>query len=169
MIQLVFFHKCAGAPFWAQRHMYSGGGYVANLGNEASAAFELLRDLVDNNWIERYSRALMIEFNVWNANTNLFNYVLICVEFVSEGSFLHSVNIDAIVLYRYCFVYWASMKTFNKRFYYLILIHMNSTIWLKNNAQILCFILCMIMSLFNQTKSTREMKVSKSNGVWGIL
>ena len=87
--------------FWGKDRFYSGGGYVANLGNEQAPALQLIDDLMQYNWIDRHSRALFVEFNVWNANTNLFNMVILCFELPSEGSFLTTVTIDTVQLYRF--------------------------------------------------------------------
>ena len=73
---------------------------MANLGNEQAPALQLIDDLMQYNWIDRHSRALFVEFNVWNANTNLFNMVILCFELPSEGSFLTTVKIDSVHLYR---------------------------------------------------------------------
>ena len=74
---------------------------MANLGNEQAPALQLIDDLMQYNWIDRHSRALFVEFNVWNANTNLFNMVILCFELPSEGSFLTTVTIDTVQLYRF--------------------------------------------------------------------
>ena len=89
-----------GEVFWGKRHFYAGGGYVAYLGNTKDEALQLVSDLIDTNWVERHSRALMVEFNVFNANTNLFSYVLVGVEMNMEGSFTHTIRIGTLVLYR---------------------------------------------------------------------
>ena len=95
-----FLRRFTGLPFWGKEGFYSGGGYVANLGNEQAPALQLIDDLMQYNWIDRHSRALFVEFNVWNANTNLFNMVILCFELPSEGSFLTTVKIDSVQLYR---------------------------------------------------------------------
>ena len=73
---------------------------MANLGNDQQGAHDLVTSLISADWLNRDARALMVEFNVLNANTNLFNYVIICVEFLSNGGILLSNDIDTIVLYR---------------------------------------------------------------------
>ena len=100
----LFINTSTGLPFWAKRSIFAGGGYVANLGNNEADALSLLDDLIRFKWLDRYSRALMIEFNVLNANTNLFKYVLVCVEFSIEGSYLLTVDIGTVVLYRFVFL-----------------------------------------------------------------
>lgn len=41
-------------------------------------------------WVDKYTRAVVLEMNVYNANVNLFSMVTIIVEFPSFGSSLVS-------------------------------------------------------------------------------
>jgi len=45
---------------------YSGDGYSANLGSSIGAAQTLLQDLENNRWIDMYTRAVFVEFNILN-------------------------------------------------------------------------------------------------------
>lgn len=81
--------------------MYSGGGYVANLGNHKQDALELIDELEDAGWIDHDTRAIMLEFNVWNANTNLFNLFVLSLEFAPPGGLYSWHTVDAVNLYRY--------------------------------------------------------------------
>ena len=88
-------------PFWGHFNYYSGGGYVANLGNSEIEAVERINVLRDNDWIDENTRAVHAEFNVWNANTNLFNMVIILFEYHETGFIRSTYSIDIIELYRY--------------------------------------------------------------------
>ena len=44
---------------------------------------------------------MFAEFNVWNANTNLFNMVIVLFEYQTTGVVTSSSTIDVIELYRY--------------------------------------------------------------------
>ena len=89
------------SSFWGHLTIYSGGGYVANLGNDKQHAIDLMFDLERTNWIDQYTRALFIEFNVWNANTNLFNLFILSLEFPPIGGMVNWHQIDSVQLYRY--------------------------------------------------------------------
>ena len=88
-------------PYWGKDHYYSGGGYVLNLGNTLSGAEELVEAAKEQGWLDEYTRAVFAEFNAWNANTNLFNMVIIVFEYQTTGLVKTSYTIDVIELYRY--------------------------------------------------------------------
>ena len=52
--------------------VYNGGGYIINLGEKRSESEAILADLKDQLWIDRGTRAVFIDFSVYNANINLF-------------------------------------------------------------------------------------------------
>ena len=88
-------------PYWGESGFYSGGGYVANLGNTHDDAVSMAAYLNASGWIDQYTKLLFVEFNIWNANTNLFNAIMIVFDFKSTGLVFTSHQIDVIELYRY--------------------------------------------------------------------
>ena len=88
-------------PFWGEDGILSGGGYVANLGSSDAEAVEAVEFWMENNWIDGNTRVLFVEFNVWNANTNLFNSITISFEFTSTGHIHVASDVEVIELYRY--------------------------------------------------------------------
>ncbi len=58
-------------------------------------------DLELSGWLDYNTRAVFLEFNVWNANTNLFNMVTLLVEFSTSGYSTFSHTIETVRLYRY--------------------------------------------------------------------
>jgi polycystin 1L2 len=65
--------------------VYGGGGYVADLGISQRKARKLLTQLKENDWIDLYTRAVFMEFTVFNPNINLFAYVNYLMEFSALG------------------------------------------------------------------------------------
>jgi hypothetical protein len=54
------------------RTFYSGGGYVQELpNNNKTRAIELIQNLKDNRWISERTRAVFIDFTLFNSNMNL--------------------------------------------------------------------------------------------------
>ena len=51
---------------------YDGGGYVMELSQERQETEARIQYLFDNLWIDRATRAVFIDFTVYNANINLF-------------------------------------------------------------------------------------------------
>ena len=70
-----------GFPYWGTITMYSGSGYVANLGYDPVTAYTVVADLHSNGWLDIQTRAVFVEFTVFNANTNLFGIVSYFIEF----------------------------------------------------------------------------------------
>ena len=70
-----------GFPYWGTITMYSGSGYVANLGYDPVTAYTVVADLHSNGWLDAQTRAVFVEFTVFNANTNLFGIVSYFIEF----------------------------------------------------------------------------------------
>ncbi|XP_062621693.1 uncharacterized protein LOC134283266 [Saccostrea cucullata] len=65
---------------------YSGGGYILKFVKDKVNAHLLLKELLDNNWIDRKTRAIFVEFTIYNPNVNLFTYSMYLVEFSEVGS-----------------------------------------------------------------------------------
>ena len=58
-------------PKWGQFSFYPGGGFVADLGYENSTGFTLIETLQSNNWLDRRTRAIILEFSSFNPSVNL--------------------------------------------------------------------------------------------------
>lgn len=54
---------------------YDGGGFVMDLAQDANTSLEIIKYLFDNLWIDRGTRAVFVDFTVYNANINLFGQV----------------------------------------------------------------------------------------------
>lgn len=74
-----------GFPNWGTIAWYGGGGYATNLGYDQVTAYTVVSDLHSNGWIDVQSRAVLVEFTVYNANTNLFGIITIFVEFLPSS------------------------------------------------------------------------------------
>ena len=58
-------------PKWGRFSLYPGGGFVADLGYENTTAIGIIGVLHRNEWLDRQSRAVIIEFSAFNPTTNL--------------------------------------------------------------------------------------------------
>ena len=61
--------KLHRSPSWGFFDIYSGGGYVADLGYNKATASPLIDNLQKYGWIDRQTRAVVLEFVVYNGNT----------------------------------------------------------------------------------------------------
>lgn len=83
-------NELGGSSHWGQLATYSGAGNVQNLGSNKSDSTDIINSLYDNLWVRRGTRAVFIDFTVYNANINLF-----CViRYVAEVLFLHLLNVQ---------------------------------------------------------------------------
>lgn len=76
--------------------LYNGGGYVANLGYDDSTARRILKDLVNNGWIDRQTRAILVEFSKFNVATNLLVDATLYFEMLPSGFLETSMRIPVI-------------------------------------------------------------------------
>ena len=91
--------------YWGEYNSYYGGGYAINTGDTYMEASTLLAALEAGNWMDMYTRALVLEINLYNANANLFSMLSILIEFPENGGAYLRNNIQSVALYRYAGVW----------------------------------------------------------------
>lgn len=103
--RMSFIHRTSeeleGEPFEGYMASYSGGGYVANLGLTYESASSMIRNLSMMRWFDVYSRAVLVEFNVFNPGSRLANLVVVLFEYPSTGQIMWSRRVETVQLYRY--------------------------------------------------------------------
>ena len=97
----MFNHITTGIPYWGKMGTYGGGGYVADLGTSSYQAKILIDSLIEHSWIDYYTRAVFLEFTIYNPAINFFSYVNYLMEFPSAGSVQPSDRITSFQVY-YC-------------------------------------------------------------------
>ncbi|XP_076459205.1 polycystin-2-like isoform X1 [Babylonia areolata] len=90
-----------GSTHWGLLTTYSGGGYVQNLESNKTSSLEIINYLYNNLWIQRGTRAIFIDFTVYNANINLFCVVRLLVEMPATGGAIPSWTFRTVKLIRY--------------------------------------------------------------------
>ena len=90
-----------GDSYEGQLSTYSGGGYVANLGETFNSASAVIDDLEQYQWIDQYTRAVFVEFTTWNPCSTLTNLAMVLFEYPSLGGIFWSTRMEVIQLYRY--------------------------------------------------------------------
>ncbi|GFN94987.1 polycystic kidney disease 1 2-like protein, partial [Plakobranchus ocellatus] len=53
-------------PHWGKLSVYSGGGYLVRLNGSKQELFDLFTQLEQEEWIDKYTRAVFVEFSVYN-------------------------------------------------------------------------------------------------------
>ena len=87
--------------FFGKLETYSGGAYAVNIGPTKQVAKKIFQKLIDNFWIDRYTRAIFTEVNIYNANTNLLLTVTFLHEILPTGGWNYFHNVQSLRLYRY--------------------------------------------------------------------
>nr|DBA16985.1 TPA: hypothetical protein GDO54_002506 [Pyxicephalus adspersus] len=93
--------KLRGHPTWGRLTTYRGGGYVVHLGSDKTTAHRVLQYLFNNVWLDDFTRALFVEFTIYNANVNLFCIVRLMFETNALGTFMTHADLQSIRLYPY--------------------------------------------------------------------
>ena len=85
-------------PLPATLETYYGGGYVIEIFPKwkNKNTIDLLKQ---KKWIDRQTRAVIVEFALFNAATNHFNMVTIVFEFPPSGGMIPYFNVETMRLY----------------------------------------------------------------------
>ena len=78
--------------YFGQYSQYTGGGYVFNMKNDLEGLINDLNTLQKLSWIDKRTRAIFIEFSLYNPNLNLFSFSEMLFEIISSGNVLPSAT-----------------------------------------------------------------------------
>ncbi|XP_061173587.1 uncharacterized protein LOC133182755 [Saccostrea echinata] len=67
---------------------YDGGGYIMRFTKNYDRAKDLVKEIVEKNWIDRNTRAVFLEFTLYNPNRNLFIHAIYLAEFIEIGGIM---------------------------------------------------------------------------------
>ncbi|XP_060074617.1 polycystin-1-like protein 2 [Ylistrum balloti] len=87
--------------------VYNGGGYVKLLDPELniSDVRNELYSMQSNNWIDKFTRFVVIEFMLFNPNSKLFSLPKLMIEIPATGGFFTNIKIKTTRLYPYIDVF----------------------------------------------------------------
>ncbi|XP_021376367.1 uncharacterized protein LOC110465104 isoform X2 [Mizuhopecten yessoensis] len=100
--------------------VYGGGGYILKFENGLATSRLILEELKTMKWINRETRAVFLEFTLYNANTNLFTYVIFLAEFTELGGLVTWSNIYCFRAYQHT----GALGTFAMLCYFIYMIVM---------------------------------------------
>ena len=86
-------------PKISPRASYGGGGYMADLGYDLQTAARVVEGLSENNWIDRRTRAAIVEFSVFNSNLNILVVGNYFFEFLPTGGVFSYIKVEVLELY----------------------------------------------------------------------
>ena len=110
-------------PSWAQHHIYDGGGYVLDLGYDKPTAIRMMEGVKDKDWIDRRTRAVLLEFQVLNLNTNLMSIVTYHYEVLPFGFGLTYEKIDTIKMFNFQNLSYSFYLTCQLLFMLIVLVY----------------------------------------------
>ncbi|XP_014667045.1 PREDICTED: polycystic kidney disease protein 1-like 2 isoform X2 [Priapulus caudatus] len=85
-------------PYWGRLDRYPGGGYYVFFEETVNDVTNQMKELERNRWIDKYTRAVFIEFSTYNAYVNLYTVCTILFEFPSSGGIWKYARFDPITL-----------------------------------------------------------------------
>ncbi|XP_029950684.1 polycystin-2 isoform X2 [Salarias fasciatus] len=89
------------SSYWGQVSQYGGGGYYQDLSRTKEESAAHLQFLKDHLWLDRGTRAVFLDFSVYNGNINLFCIARLLVEFPATGGVVTSWHFQTVRLIRY--------------------------------------------------------------------
>ncbi|KAM3624201.1 uncharacterized protein V6R79_020567 [Siganus canaliculatus] len=90
-----------GSSYWGQVSKYGGGGYYQDLSRTKEESAIQVQFLKDHLWLDRGTRAVFLDFSVYNGNINLFCIARLLVEFPATGGVVTSWQFQTVRLIRY--------------------------------------------------------------------
>lgn len=88
-----------GYPYLGQITWYSGGGYVHLLRGSKDEMLDRMSFLNQTHWIEFSTRAIIVQFTVYNPNINLFAIITALIEMPGIGAMIPSYRIETANLF----------------------------------------------------------------------
>ena len=64
----------------------AGGGYTFSFKRTKEHTLRLLEEMKLYDWVDVNTRAIFVEFTLYNANVNLFGSMIMLIEFMATGS-----------------------------------------------------------------------------------
>ncbi|XP_078659478.1 uncharacterized protein LOC144904439 [Branchiostoma floridae x Branchiostoma belcheri] len=125
---------------------YGSGGYVTGVGRNKAAALAVIAGLKEAGWIDRYTRAVIVEFTVYNANVNFFSTMSYMVEFLNTGGAVPSHSVWTYRLHR--FVGTAG--------YIIMALH-------------ILYVVCFLYTLYREVRLMKEQGRSYCLQPWNLL
>lgn len=89
------------SSYWGQVSKYGGGGYYQDLSRTKEESAIQLQSLKDHLWLDRGTRAVFLDFAVYNGNINLFCIARLLVELPATGGVVTSWQFQTVRLIRY--------------------------------------------------------------------
>ncbi|KAG5883446.1 hypothetical protein JTB14_028723 [Gonioctena quinquepunctata] len=87
--------------YWGMVSQYGGGGFYEDFPKNKNETIALITGLKDNLWITRGTRAVFVDFSLYNANLNIFSICKLVFEFPATGGVMPTADIKSIKFLRF--------------------------------------------------------------------
>ncbi|KAL9976396.1 hypothetical protein ACROYT_G013694 [Oculina patagonica] len=84
---------------WGQFSLYPGGGYIADLGYNTATAVSVIKNLQKYDWLDRQTRAVVVEFSTFNPSVNVLGIGTYFFEVEASGYRAPFTKTEVISLY----------------------------------------------------------------------
>ncbi|EDV58804.1 polycystic kidney disease 2-like 2 protein [Drosophila erecta] len=109
-------------PIWTVLAFYRTGGYTVNLAYEKETNVKIINDLKEDHWLDRGSRLCLVEFNLFNENTDIFQSVKLIAEIPPTGGVIPQAHLQTVKKYSF-FTDRSMLMTVIYIFWYIMVIY----------------------------------------------
>ncbi|XP_064630096.1 polycystin-1-like [Lineus longissimus] len=112
-------------------HSYKGGGYTMTLGSSLPASLRVISALKQANWINDRTKAVFVDFTIYNANVKLYSVVKVLFEIGGHAGMTSSIEIHTTRFFNFSFVvfnYYDIFMILLIPFFGYLLVHVALTI-----------------------------------------
>ncbi|KAK3089119.1 hypothetical protein FSP39_001015, partial [Pinctada imbricata] len=90
-----------GYPYFGTMAVYGGGGYIVRLRGNTTVLYDKLDQLQREGWVDKYTRAVFIEFTGYNPGVNLFGISTLLLEVLPSQGFFPAYRFEPVMLLPY--------------------------------------------------------------------
>ncbi|KAM8717323.1 hypothetical protein ACLKA7_004083 [Drosophila subpalustris] len=83
-------------PIWTILNTYNSGGYTVDLTYDKEENLKIIENLKSNRWLDRGSRLCLVEFNLYNENTDIFQSAKFIAEIPPTGGVLPQTHLQTV-------------------------------------------------------------------------
>ncbi|XP_064540533.1 polycystin-2-like protein 2 isoform X2 [Drosophila montana] len=141
-------------PLWTTLGFYRSGGYTVDLTYNKKKNLETIKELQKKHWLDRGSRLCLIEFNLYNENTDIFQSAKFIAEIPPTGGVIPQSQLQTVKQFSFItdksltmsvvYIFWYIMVVY----YNIYEIHAMRKCGLKNYFKSILNIQDLLIQLF---------------------
>ena len=148
-----------GLSYGGEFETYDAGGFTVELDLNQNISEAMIDELIQNAWMDRQTRAVFLEFTVYNPNVNSFGYTQLLAEVSQYGGMVTSSHIDLFRVYAiglngiYTYVCMGCFVFFFIYHLVVLIVHLVKTkcsreFWVANLLDVSILLLSIYLSVF---------------------